>query len=458
MPGSTTTVLRGVAQLSLGTALIRGVAGASQFVLAIWLVPADFGHWAAAVSATAFVSALMNFGLVDGYLARQGLTFGQLLRQTTIANVLLGVAALGVAGAYLLVDRPVIALLVVVAAINIPLTGLSEVLTARRLRHRRYRSIVSSQAVAAATKLGLGAAVAAVTASPLAIGLSTVAFSIVMIIFLAPARGLGPEPKDDTPYVPRARYKWAGNALATKLTLNLGFFVAQFLTTAEVLGLYYLSFQAVLAVSGVVAPPLKRVALNSLAAIDDTRRASIAQSLSILVNGCTVVGCATLGLFAPVLTQYVPQAWEDALPAALIFLSILPSRMLSPIIDAYQQARNEWWLSTRFHILDGIVVSIAAVSATTGDVTILALTICASRLALISVRTARAYGTDARAKARLTASTVFTSATLLIGTAPGVHPAFLVVPLVTGFAIISSYVAPRRRRRASSQPKSGGTS
>lgn len=441
-----TSVLRGVAQLSLGTALIRAVAGASQFVLAIWLVPEDFGHWAAAVSATAFVSALMNLGLVDGYLARQGLTFGRLIKQTTVANTSLGLIGLLIAGVYQLSGQSTVAWLVVIAAMNIPLTGLSEVLIARRLRHRRYRAIVTSQAIAAALKLGAGAAIAALTHSPLAIGLSTVIFSLVIVAFLSPRLGVETEPEDETGYRPRARYKWASNALATKLTLNLGFFVAQFLTSAEVLGVYYLSFQAVLAVSGVVAPPLKKVALNSLAAAAESRRASIAQNLSVLVNASTVAACATIGLAAPFLVPYVPPAWESAIPAALIFLSILPSRMLSPIIDAYQQARDDWWRSTRFHILDGFVVCLAALSAATGDVMLIAMTVCTSRLALMSIRTARAYETDVKAKIRLTTSTVFTSSTLLVGTLPSVHPGFLAVPFATGVLILASYIIPHTRR------------
>ncbi|MEE6289264.1 oligosaccharide flippase family protein [Georgenia sp. MJ173] len=424
--------LKGVFQLSVGTTVTRLISAGSQFVLAIWLVPAQFGLWAAAISATAFAVALTNFGLVDGYLARRGLTLRSLLKQSTIGNVLLTLPVLAIAALYSRSGNHEVGLLVLLAGCNIPLTGLSEVLNARRLRRNGYRSIVLSQACAAFAKLGVGVAVAYATHSAVAIALSAIAFSVVMILLLLLPSSSREVVVDEPEYRPQERIAWATHALVMRLPPYLGFLVAQFLTTPDVLGMYYLSYQAVVAVSSVVAPPLKRVALNTMTQHPPEVKTMLARTFSHIASRATLTASAGAVVVLPLVWHLAPTHWRDALPAMLVFLALLPGRMLSPVIDAYQQASDEWNKSIRFHVFDGIVVCLAAITALMDDIFLLALVLSVSRLGVIGVRTYFAYVMPKRERWSLTAvSTGLPFALIVSAAVRDVTP----VPSLTCFAI-----------------------
>src|SRR5690625_1482910 len=385
--GLISSVLRGVLQLSAGTAIIRAFSASTQFVLAFWISPTGFGQWSAAVSTTALLAGLTNLGIVDGYLARRGISFRSLVRQRLIANALLATIGLLIASLYFGAGNPQVGILVGITALNIPLTGLAEIFHARRLRAGQYRSIVGSQALAAIAKLGVGIGVAAATASPLALAAGAITFSLGMIAFTArPIGDPGPDSTVET-YRPRERISWATNALATKLPIYVGLFVAQFLTSAEVLGLFYLSYQGVLAISGIVAPPLKRVALSTLSRMATGIRDEVSYALAQIFSSATFAACALIATVLPAIYPHVSQSWRDAIPALAIFLSTLPSRMLSPVIDAHQQSGGQWWRSTRFHLFDGLTVALAALVALTDNIVLLAASLSGARILAMAVRT-----------------------------------------------------------------------
>lgn len=375
----------------MGTGMVRMITASAQFILALWLTPTAFGHWAAAISSSAIAVALTNFGMVDGYLARRGVTFSKLVRDTTIGNGLLATILFGVAAAYFLSDRSEIGILVVLAAVNIPLTGLSEVLIARSLKASRYRYIVVSQVFAGITKLAVGVALAIITGSALAIGVSGIVFALVLIVMLVASAAPSETLPEQRPFMPKDRLSWAANALAMKLPPYVGLFVAQFLTTPEILGVYYLSYQGILAISSVVAPPLKRVVLNSLAQCPDDERRMLAIRLSHVASSVSALATATAILALPFVWFAVPESWSAALLPVLIFMSQLPGRMLSPVLDAYEQACGYWGKSTRFHIFDALGISVAALSAATDDLVTIAICISAVRIALVCIRCLSSY-------------------------------------------------------------------
>lgn len=436
-PVSATSVLAGTLKLSSGTILVRLASGASQFLLVVWLSPTQFGHWAAAVSATAVFTSLTNFGLVDGYLARSGFTYAQLRRQSLLANTGLALLTILVAALYWLSGRSEVGILAVLLAANIPLQGYSEVLYARRLQQHSYRRIVTGQSIAAGAKVVAGIAIAALTGSPTALGVANIAFSLALIAWLI--RSGGTESLEsgrvERQASRRDKVSWTANALASKLPAQIGFLVAQFFTTADVLGIYYISYQAIVVVSALVAPPLRRVALSSLSSATPADRDALFRVLSHTVTGATTALCAGAGLALLVVEPYAPTQWAASMPAIAVFLSLLPSRLSSPLIDALQQASNSWWRSTRFHAFESLAIALAALSATSDSVMTIAACITLVRLVAILIRiaTLQAFNVTERA---LFASLLAVTASMLALSA--LHGGAMSLPLLVSVGLLGT--------------------
>lgn len=369
-PSEPRDFLKAILGLSSGTVIARALSAVSQILLVIWLPPSEFGIWAAANATLAFVAGLTNFGEVNGYLSGNGSGFARTRRNIAHLNLALTACGLLFAAVYLITGNAAVAILALVIAITIPFTGHGDLLYSTNVKLGRYRPAVFSQVVGALAKLGVGVIVAVLTQSAIAIALSVLASSLAVNFLLRRTSRFVPEESsgvDQKPIAARQRFAWAVNSWMMTVPLQAGFFVAQFVASSALVGLYYLSYQITLAISGVLSGPLARVALSALGETAPDKRARVAADLSHTLGASMLVFAAVGSSIAPLVSPWVTTEWQSALPATAILLASLPARIMSPVVDAFQQANDRWWRSTAFNVCDAIGTGASALVLLTGD-------------------------------------------------------------------------------------------
>ncbi len=366
-------MLKGVLRLSVGSAVARALAALGQFLLAIWLSPADFGAWAAATSVISVLTGLANFGEVNGYLSGHGGTFTRARRAILRVNLILAGSGAVIAAFYWIDGNVTVAVLAAISALSIPLVGDAELMYSTGVKYKAYARVVAAQIIAAAAKIVIGVVIAAILGSPIAFAVSTVVFYLLMdavILRRVPAL-TATEMSAARSVAPRTRFAWGVNSLFVTLPIQVGFIVAQFGASSEVLGLYFLAYQVSLGLSGLVSVPLARVALSTLSRETAERRVHISMQLCrMFVFG--VSGLAALvSLVTPFIGTILGAEWTAAAPAVVILLASLAVRMMSPILDGLQQANNRWWQGTAFNAVDTLGTAVAALVSFTGDLLLL---------------------------------------------------------------------------------------
>ncbi len=366
-------MLGGILRLSIGTAVARALAAVGQLLLAVWLTPTDFGYWAAATSVISVLTGLANFGEVNGYLSGQGGTFAQARRAILRVNTILAGSGAIIAALYWVDGNATVAALAAISALSIPLIGDAELMYSTGVKYKAYARVVAAQIAAAAAKIIVGVVIAAVFASPLAFAVSTVVFYLLMdALILRRVPILTAQEGGSTRVVPpRTRLTWGVNSLFVTLPIQVGFIVAQFGASAEVLGLYFLAYQVSLGLSGLVSVPLARVALSSLAREDAGRRVPLSMELCRLFVFAVSGLAALVSLFTPLIGAVLGPEWTTAAPAVVILLASLAVRMMSPILDGLQQANNRWWQGTAFNAVDTAGTAAAALMSFSGDLLLL---------------------------------------------------------------------------------------
>lgn len=374
---STSTPLRGVLSLSVGTAVTRALALFTQLILVIWLTPAEFGYWAAASSAMSIVTGLINFGEVNGYLANSGAAFKRTRRAILRMNALLVVAGLIISCAYLYYGDMRVAALALLITVSIPVQGDADLLYAAGVRSRQFGLLILAQSFGAVLKLVVAVAIAFWSESAMALAVSVLAYYIAVdLAILSRLRRM--EPSSSIPaFEPRRteRFSWAINSFMMTLPLQAAYLVSQFLAEPEVLGVLYLSFQVTLGISGVISQPLARVALSAFASLQGARRAETAMGfMHVFSSGMLIVVTGGI-LVLPWAKPYINQEWVAAVPATLVLLVSLTPRIISPVIDGFQQSSGRWWQATSFNAVDAVGTGVAACTAVFGDVVLLAMSI-----------------------------------------------------------------------------------
>ncbi|WP_314452504.1 hypothetical protein [uncultured Microbacterium sp.] len=366
-------MLGGILKLSIGTAVARALAAVGQLLLAVWLTPTDFGYWAAATSVISVLTGLANFGEVNGYLSGQGGTFSQARRAILRVNAVLAGSGAIIAALYWIDGNAVVAALAAVSALSIPLIGDAELMYSTGVKYKVYARVVTAQIIAAGAKIFVGVVIAALFASPLAFAVSTVVFYVLMdalILRRLPALTAA-ESESARSVSRRTRFMWGVNSLFVTLPIQVGFIVAQFGASAEVLGLYFLAYQVSLGLSGLVSVPLARVALSSLSREAPERRVPLSMELCRLFVFAVSGLAALVSLLTPLMGSVLGEDWAAAAPAVVVLLASLAVRMMSPILDGLQQANNRWWQGTAFNAVDTAGTAAAALVSFTGDLLLL---------------------------------------------------------------------------------------
>lgn len=365
---SSKAILALAARLTVGTSVVRALSAATQFVLVFWLVPEEFGYWAAANASIGILAGFSNLGMVNAYLAKGGISRARLLRDTTLANVCLAVIGCGIAAAYFSIDRPQVGVLALVAGTTIPLAGAADAYHALRIEQRDAKRILASQTLAALSRIGIGVSVAALTQSAIALAMANMGFWLVSLILMyskAPSR-----PSDDPPITPmRDRASWLANRWALTFQVQAVIVAAQFFASANELGLFFIGYQLIIAVQSLLAAPLQRVVISGLAGVAAMKRHTTAARLVPTVGAVALVGAGLLTVGLVVLGPVLPPDWTVAVPVATVLAALLPTRLLVPIVDGDMIANARWRLSTSIYLLDGAgCVVLAIVLVPTGPV------------------------------------------------------------------------------------------
>lgn len=447
-------MLRGILGLSAVTAASRGLSSLSILLLALWLPPQAFGYWAAASSTMALVFALSNFGQVTSYLSGHGSDFTTTRRSIFRLNSLLALVGLMLAGTYFIAGNVEAGVLAVTIALSLPLVGDTDLLYAAAIRHKRTGILISSQVSAAALKLAVGVGIAAATGSVLALAAANITYFFV--IELALGRTIArvareAEPRHESTAPMRHKFSWAVNSYFMTLPVQSIFFAAQFFAEPEVLGVFFLAYQATLAISSVLAGPLSQVALNSFASAKDASRYHVLSWLAAFFGSCLLGAAAVAGLLLPLLESVVASEWKVALPVAVILMASLPLRIASPLLDAFQQAENKWWQSTSFNALDTGLTVLAALSAISGSALVMAIALSCSKLIIGTIR-AMIVLRDARLGTRIwfvlppIAGSILVMAGVVVGSVGGAVLLASAVAVAAAWAT-SSVLAQRRAAR-----------
>lgn len=393
------------ARLTAGTSLIRGLSASTQFLLVFWIMPEEFGYWATANASIAILAGFANLGMVNAYLSRDGISRPGLVRDTLYANLGLATVGAGIAGLYLAGGRPEVALLALIASLNIPISGAADAHHAFRVEARNVRRVLLSQASAAGGKLIVGVAVAVATQSALALALANTTFWLITLALLySPTGRLGREASMALPA--RNRVKWIANRWALNMQVHVVILVAQFFSSPTTLGLFYIGYQLIIAVQSLIAAPLHRVAISSLASVPAPERRALAVGVVAPVGSIGLIGAAllTLGLLGarPVL----PAAWTDAVPVAIVLAALLPTRLVAPIVDGDLLTSGRWGISTAIYIVDGAGSALIALVLIDHGPTWLAVGIFGWKTAVAVIRMAALVGPSWAGLADVTLLTV----------------------------------------------------
>lgn len=370
-------MVRGVLKLSLGSATAQSIAAVSQFALAFWLAPEQFGYWAAANSAVSLVSGFTNLGEVNAYLSGKRNSFTRVRRVTRRANVVLTVAGFGIAGYFAMGDVPELTILALIASLTIPVQGEADVLYAANIKASHLRRVVRSQMSAAIAKLIAGVGIAALTHSAVAIAVSTLLFFGVMAVLLGrhislPTVHDGGEWLASDEVTLKERLSWAANTAMMTAPSQVGFLIIHFVASSNLLGIYFLSYQVTTGLSGFIVMPLARSALSVMARTQGLARANLAFRLQGYFGSGVALVVIGIVLAGQLVTNMVPARWALAIPVIAILAASMPVRMMTPVVDAYQQADNRWWQATAFQAVDAVGTASVALIAISGDVLLLA--------------------------------------------------------------------------------------
>lgn len=377
-------ILRTTATLSIGTVVAQGLGTASQFLLAAWLTPRDFGLFAIANTSLFLLFALVNLGEVSGFLTNQGWSPRGLARATTRFNLLLSCVGLVISSICFFQGAHLLALLVALLALEVPLLGRTLVLYAVAVKARKVRLIVVAQILGSATKLVVGVLVAWSTGSAVALAVSLMAYSVAMAVPIEIwmrrnyDSASGTSNGSLTPSL-RSRMRWGVQSLSQALPTQADYLVVSIISTPYVLGVYFFAYQATVGLSALLGAPLMK---SSLAEFGRLKEQSGEAAFNLAAGVCRAVAAACL--FIAVLAYFfrglLPDEWTAAGPVLVILLGSLASRFVTPITEARQVSAGKWTQSTVLNLLDAVGTAAAAVSAASGSVLVLASSVAAWKL------------------------------------------------------------------------------
>ncbi len=376
---------RRLIKIGLGSAGAQAVSTGSVFISALWLEPADFGVWATSTSWMAFLTALTSLGAVNAYLTSSSdylaeARLNALRTNMALAGVgaLLGITLGATGGAQL-------ALVSVLVACNIPVAGDAAFLYAACMRRRQDARLLTGLWIAALGRLAASAGLAALLQSAVALALSMISFSAIQILALHRRAETSGRERTPTQSL-RTRGSWAVQQVSQMLPAQADYIVASVVASPSTVGLYFVAYQATVAMTIWVAVPLSKLAISEFSGLTGEGRFNNARSLArrvafaVSAASCLAIACVSL------LPDLSGTTWGSAVPIFAIVCAGLPARFLTPVTDAYSLALRAVRSSTLWNVVDGVGTGIAALAALSGSAVWLAVATVSWKIVINLVR------------------------------------------------------------------------
>lgn len=373
------SIVKGAASVTTGTVFVQLGGSLGQFVYAFWLTPEDFGVWATASASVALLGAFMNAGEANGYLAGGSFGLRGVLRNALRINAVLALIALGLSAVYCAAGNVKVAFLVLMLAVSLPLQGRASMFVAAFIKTRLHTELVLAQVLATLLRLSVGIAAAAIWHSPIALALALLANSSAMVVLThLQARRRAPEILEvaSEPASPwRLRIDRAIHQFSQTLPTQIDYLVVSLVATPQLLGLYFLAYQASAAISGLVAAPLSKTAMAELSRIPSDERFLVVGRLLLGILGVAGLLAAIGGFLALGAREVLPGRWVDVVAPFAILLASVPARFMAPISESLNMVNGKWRRSSVINGIDTCGTALMAVSAVTGSVVVVSICI-----------------------------------------------------------------------------------
>lgn len=387
--------LGSIAKLTAGAVTSRALGAVAQLLLAVWLLPQDFGAWATASAVAALVIGIRNVGQVSGYLSMEGSKLSEYLPSAQLANLVLTCLIVVMGLTFAVHGRQNVFLLLALMAVSLPFHAQSDFHYAELVRMGRPSRVYFGQSVGAVVRLIVGAVVAWATKSPLAFGLSYLAAHLATSYTYA--QGI---PALWVPRLPSRRRRlasapisatWTAHSFVMTANSQIDYLVLSVLARPQLLGIYFLSYQSSVGLTAMAAVPVGRVLLAGLSSRPSVEsRTRLTRETTRWTVGVSIGGVAVGAAILPSFRGSVSPQWETALPAISVLLGSVPARLLTPVADAALQAEQMWGSSIRLHLADLVGTGLAASVALTGDVVVTAAAVSVWKSAYALFRCGRA--------------------------------------------------------------------
>lgn len=372
-------IIRGAAGLTVGTLFVQAGGAVGQFIYAIWLTPQDFGVWATASASIFVLGALVNAGEVNGYLVEPASGLRDVLSRTRRINLVLCVLALSIAAIYALIGSIDVAAVTVILAVALPLQGRTDLLVAAFIKGRLNVQLVVAQIIATVIRLSVGIGAAWLWRSPIALGLAVLGYTMTMVLINGYQVKRHPSAvimrgTAGTPPLHLRRDR-ATHKVTQVLPAQIDYFLVSLIASQELLGIYYLAYQATSAITGVITGPLTRTTIAELSHIDGEQRTRVAGALLLQVTALSTIGVLVVTALASKLQPLIPESWAGVIVPFAILLAGVPARFLTPLGEALDIVNGRWRRSSALNLVDAAGTSLASLTALSGDVVLLSLAI-----------------------------------------------------------------------------------
>lgn len=398
--------LQGIARFGAVVVATRMMSFCAQIVLGWILVPADFGAYAVALSATSLVFAFRELG-ISRLLAQRPAEAATLhhaaMRTAIAANGALALLAviLTWAGAGLLSGQTVKCVLLLAASLIV--AAPATVYQARLAAAGEFRALARLSAASAMGRYAVMVVAALMGGAGVSFAYGALAAAICDTLFAwagflrmrvrTGERGgefvsrsqTGINARSFARSIARPGF-WVGvTTFAIALQTQGDNLIIGWASSAEELGIYFFSYQLTVAVSSLFTVGFYTVLLPTLSSAQSgaARQNAVEGALRTAAVFGPVAGVFAAYALPVLITAVWGARWASAARPAEILAVTVGARLLTPVAMAVYQAEGKWQAGAYISLADGFVIMVAAfVGAGLGDVGTIALSVGIARSVL----------------------------------------------------------------------------
>jgi len=363
--------IRGTAYIFLGQIIVKIMALLSLWVLGYYLDKVHFAQWGLALSAVALADCVRDLG-AHKVLIQRGKEFNEIGSPVfkmgfcfnLVATAILLAMAPAMARIY---DDPVIAWLIVIAALTIPLQSPVMILRAKMSIDLRFKTMAKISIAAQFVKNG---SMIIFAISGFGVYSFVIPMMLMVLFYLAAFRYCaGPLP----PRRPLTREHFGTIFAAVKWITLSAFFgaliyqgdrlIIGLFEDDQVLGDYFFSFQLILSTvvifgSGVISVFMPT--LSKLTGYPDRQALAFEKMIRVSSVVFSVVCVLAVMVSDPVIHLMWQGKWDSAIPAAELMSLSLCVYLIGPVAMSFIEASGLWRLRAGLMFAEMIGVLIAA--------------------------------------------------------------------------------------------------